>query len=140
MQPKGVVAKHYQIKANGCGPGPRLSPLVRGNTSEPKVCQFYALNSAACGMVLTKLLKQNVLVNAAGCACLSDIGFTTFVRDEELGVGDAGNIAHTSQWTAPEVFKNGKFSKQSDVFSFGFVAAEVRSQRASSPIPPINHA
>jgi len=85
------------------------------------------LDSAARGIVLMILVKQTVLINAAGRACLSDIGFT----NEELGADDAESSANGSRWIAPEVFKNRKFSKQSDVFSFGFVASEV-----CSPIPP----
>ena len=77
---------------------------------------------------LTKFVKQNVLVNAAGCACLSDMGFAAPMCDEELEVGSANKLTRASQWTAPEVFKNGQFSKQSDVFSLGFVAVEVSSQ------------
>jgi len=90
------------------------------------------LDSAACGVVLTELVKQNVLVNAAGRACLSDIGLTAVACEEKLEDDSADSSAHVSQWTAPEVFKNGKFSKQSDTFSLGFVAAEVCSQNATS--------
>ena len=68
-----------------------------------------------------KLVKNNVLVNATGRACLSDIGFTC----EELDTGSTGSSTHGSRWTAPEVYKNGEFSELSDIFSFGFVAAEV---------------
>ena len=78
--------------------------------------------------ILTKFVKQNVLVNGVGRACLSDMGLTTFVHNEELEVDNAESNTHAPQWAAPEVFKNGKFSKQSDIFSFGFVAAEVCSQ------------
>ena len=72
-------------------------------------------------------IKQNVLVNAAGRACLSDIGFTTLAHDELKSDG-AESSTRSSRWTAPEVSKDSEFSKQSDVFSFGFVAVEVRSQ------------
>ena len=75
-----------------------------------------------------KLVKENVLVNAAGHACLSDIGFATFAHNGESEPDDTESGTHSSRWTAPEVSKNSEFSKQSDVFSFGFVAVEVCSQ------------
>jgi len=71
-----------------------------------------------------KLVKQNILVNAAGRACLSDIGFTT-THDGAMDMDDTECEVHY-RWRAPEVLKDGRFSKQSDIFSFGFVAAEVR--------------
>jgi len=71
-----------------------------------------------------KLVKQNILVNAAGRACLSDIGFTT-THDGAMDMDDTESEVHY-RWRAPEVLKDGQFSKQSDIFSFGFVAAEVR--------------
>ena len=79
-------------------------------------------------MVLMKLMKENVLVNAAGRACLSGIDFT----NEESEAASTERSARGSPWIAPEVFKNDKFSKQSDIFSFGFVAAEVGSRTATS--------
>lgn len=79
--------------------------------------------------------KQNVLVNAAGRACLSGIDFT----NEELKADSTESSAHGSSWIAPELFENGNFSKQSDVFSLGFVAAEVCSH-TPPPIVAINHA
>jgi len=74
------------------------------------------------------LIKRNVLVNAAGRACLSHIGFAA----EKLEADGTGGDASIPQWTAPEIFKNGKFSKPSDVFSFAFVAAEVCTRNATS--------
>jgi serine/threonine protein kinase len=89
----------------------------------------HALCFAAHDAVLMRLVKQNVLVNTAGRACLSDIGFTTPARDEELDTGDTESSVHYSRWRAPEVVKDNRFSEQSDIFSFGFVAAEVRFQK-----------
>ena len=77
-----------------------------------------------------KSVKQNVVVNTTGRACLSDIGFPAFAHDEESETGGTGSSTHGSRWTASEVLGNGEFSKQSDVFSFGFVAAEVHSKKS----------
>ena len=70
-------------------------------------------------------------MNDAGRACLSNIGFTTFTDTEESDEDDTESCADGSRWMAPEVLTNGKFSKRSDVFSFGFVAAEVCSRNAT---------
>lgn len=85
------------------------------------------LTSRASGAVLIQFVKQIVLVNAAGRACLSDIGFTTFLSSEELeAINDESSTPYFPRWTAPEALKDGKFSVKADIFSFGFVAAEVR--------------
>ena len=78
--------------------------------------------------VLMMLGQQNIIVNAAGRACLSDIGFTSETSDAD----GTETGAHGSRWTAPEIFKHGEFSKQSDVFSFGFVAADVCTRNPTS--------
>ena len=85
------------------------------------------IGSTARDVVLIKLFKQNVLVNAAGRACLSDIGFST--THDELNVDGIQSSVRDSRWRAPEVLKNNRFSTQSDIFSFGFVAAEVRFRK-----------
>lgn len=82
------------------------------------------------GVALIILVKQSVLINAAGRACLSDVGFTS----KNLEAGSIDGPACGSRWAAPEVFINGEFSEQSDMFSFGFVAAEVCFQSPTSYI------
>lgn len=82
---------------------------------------------AARDVILMKPMKQHVLVNTADSACLSVIGFATLARGEESQTDDTESSSHGFRWAAPEVLENGKFSEQSDVFSFGFVAAEVYS-------------
>lgn len=84
----------------------------------------HVVGSATRDIVLIKLVKENILVNAAGRAQLSDIGFITSTHDEALDVDNTESSVYY-RWRAPEVLKDGRFSKQSDIFSFGFVAAEV---------------
>lgn len=71
-------------------------------------------------------VKENILVDSTGEACLSDIGFAKLVSTGESGFGWADASAGGCRWAAPEIFQTGKLSKESDVFSYGFVAAEVR--------------
>jgi serine/threonine protein kinase len=72
-------------------------------------------------------VKQNILLNSAGHARLSDIGFARLIPTEESKFDWASGGADGCRWAAPEVFQNGKLTKQSDVFSFGFISAEVRT-------------
>jgi len=83
-------------------------------------------------VVLTKCAKENILVNSAGRACLSDIGFAKLMSiGESSSRFDWAQVgADGCRWAAPEIFQNGKFTKQSDMFSYGFIAVEVR---------PLNH-
>lgn len=99
--------------------------VIHGNLKPVR----YYLDPIPCRMVLTEFVKRNVLVNAAGDACLSDIGFATIVHNRELEPSLNKTDIHASQRLAPEVIKNGKSSIQSDVFSYGFVAAEVRHHK-----------
>ena len=69
-------------------------------------------------------------MNAAGYACLSDIGFATIARDEESESSPNKVGLHASRRLAPEIITNGERSEKSDIFSYGFVAAEVRRHEA----------
>lgn len=92
---------------------------------------------AARDTTLTKLVKQNVVVNIAGRACLSDVGFAAFAHNEESQTNGPDNSTQGPRWTAPEVLEIGQFSKQTDVFSFGFVAAEVCSRQHHLLLPQL---
>ena len=64
-------------------------------------------------------------MNSIGQACLSDIGFAKLVRTEELEFDWAQVGADGCRWAAPEIFQSGEFTKESDIFSYGFIAVEV---------------
>ena len=74
-------------------------------------------------------VKENILVDSAGRACLSDIGFAKLIPTGESRFDWAHVGAEGCRWAAPEIFQNGKLSKQSDIFSYGFIATEVRSPK-----------
>ena len=65
-------------------------------------------------------------MDSAGHARLSDIGFARLMPAGELNFDWAQVGAAGCRWAAPEIFQKGEFTTQSDVFSYGFVAAEVR--------------
>ena len=79
-------------------------------------------------VVILTLNQSNILVNAAGCARLTEIGLSTIMRNMFSNSND-----HHDQprWTAPEVLvfgDRGSCSKESDVFSFAMVIIEVRTK------------
>jgi hypothetical protein len=65
-------------------------------------------------------------VNSGGRARLSDIGFARLVPTGESEFDWAQVGADGCRWAAPEIFWKGEFTKESDMFSYGFIAAEVR--------------
>ena len=73
-------------------------------------------------------VKENVLIDSAGHARLSDIGFAKLVPSGESRF-DWAQVGGTGcRWAAPEIFREGGFTERSDMFSYGFVAAEARLQ------------
>ena len=97
--------------------------VVHGNLKQVCHPPNYMPRSA----LILRFIKQNILVDSAGRARLSDIGFATLTHKGGSQFDWANVGADGHRWAAPEIFKSGELSKQSDVFSYGFVAAEVRS-------------
>ena len=65
-------------------------------------------------------------MDSAGHARLSDIGFARLMPSGEPKFDWAQVGAAGCRWAAPEIFQKGEFTTRSDVFSYGFVATEVR--------------
>ena len=79
-----------------------------------------------CAVVTRLVSKENILVGSAGHACLSDIRFSRLSSAGETGFYWAQVGTDGCRWAAPEVFQKGEFTQESDVFAYGFLAAEVR--------------
>ena len=105
----------------------RSSPFTRGDTWELETGQQSFRCAHFCVVLMTHV-KENILVNSAGNACFSDIGFAKLVptRGSRLKFGWAKVGADGCLWAAPEIFQTGKLSNRSDMFPYGFIAAEVR--------------
>ena len=54
-----------------------------------------------------------------------DFGQATIAQDSKSLESTDGGHGYTARFTAPEVLKNGRHSKESDVFAFGMVVIEV---------------
>jgi serine/threonine protein kinase len=92
-----------------------------------------------CEVLTRMMLKENILVNSAGHACLSDIRFSRLASAGETGFDWVRVGTDGCRWAAPEVFQKGGFTRESDVFAYGFLAAEV-CFRPRLPISTTDHA
>ena len=70
--------------------------------------------------------QPNVLVDGSGHARIADFGFATVTQNLDSIPSASGHHCHTPRWTAPEVLKEGTYSKEGDIFSFAMVMIEVR--------------
>ena len=67
-------------------------------------------------------------MNARGDACISDFGLAVVTRNNRVTEDEEPTArGHSTLWAAPETLKDGRTSKEADVFSYGLVAVEVCS-------------
>ena len=69
--------------------------------------------------------QSNVLVDRSGRACIADFGLTKITKHPHSVQSASQRYGLALQWSAPEVLKEGEYSKKADVFSFGMVVYEV---------------
>ena len=69
--------------------------------------------------------QPNVLVDRSGRACIADFGLTKITKHPHSVQSASQRHGLALQWSAPEVLKEGEYSKKADVFSFGMVVYEV---------------
>ncbi|KAJ1128580.1 hypothetical protein NDU88_006957 [Pleurodeles waltl] len=69
------------------------------------------------------LAARNCLVGETQVVKVSDFGMTRFVLDDEYTSSTGSKFP--VKWSAPEVFRYGRYSSKSDVWSFGVVMWEV---------------
>ena len=69
--------------------------------------------------------QRNVLVDGSGRACIADFGLTKITKHPHSVQSATQRHGLALQWSAPEVLKEGAYSKKADVFSFGMVVYEV---------------
>ena len=102
---------------------PRRSKIVHGLASG-----LLYLHDEWEQCVLHRDIKSsNVMLDSNFNAKLGDFGLARFV-DHGLG-SQTTDLAGTRGYVAPECFITSKFSKESDVFSFGMVALEIACGR-----------
>ena len=76
--------------------------------------------------MLTRI-QQNILVDAAGHAQITDLGLSTVTQNLDSVRSASGDQGRTAWWTAPEILnEEGTYSKEADVFSFAMVMIEAR--------------
>ena len=69
--------------------------------------------------------QPNILVDRSGRACIADFGLTKIAKHPHSVQSASQRHDLPLQWSAPEVLKEGAYSKKADVFSFGMVMYEV---------------
>jgi len=62
----------------------------------------------------------------SGRARIVDFGDSIVIQDLDSIRSASSQHGHTPRWTAPEVLREGTYSKESDIFSFAMVTIEVR--------------
>ena len=70
--------------------------------------------------------QPNILVDDCGNARITDFGFTTVTQNPDSTSTASCHHGNTPRWTAPEVLKEGPYSKEADIFAFAMVMIEVR--------------
>jgi len=69
--------------------------------------------------------QPNIVVDDSGHARIIDFGLTVVAQAPDSVQSTMFQHGHTVRWTAPEVLKGGRISKESDIFSFAMVMIEV---------------
>ncbi|KAF9789442.1 kinase-like domain-containing protein [Thelephora terrestris] len=72
------------------------------------------------------LKGPNILVDHVGHARITDFGIARITQSlDSIRSASTHDNAFTPRWTAPEVLRDGKHSKEADIFSFAMVMVEV---------------
>ncbi|CAN2387336.1 BTK motif [Pristimantis euphronides] len=83
------------------------------------------------------LAARNCLVGEALVVKVSDFGMTRFVLDDQYTTSTGTKFP--VKWSAPEVFRFGRYSSKSDVWSYGVLVWEVFSE-AKTPFEHLSNA
>jgi len=86
-----------------------------------------ALDYAHSKSIIHRDLKPgNILLDDAGAAHISDLGFAKVVRDNaSLSMSVSGGIVGTPAYMSPEIWRNKKIGPQSDIYSLGCILYEM---------------
>ena len=68
------------------------------------------------------LKPNNVLVGKSCGTLITDVGLTETIRTSLLALGVTSGVSDSGPWRAPEVWRDGRYSPQSDQFSLAVLA------------------
>ena len=116
---------HYQLFDVAKGLGYLHScEVVHGNLKGVRV-NFLGLYF----VVLVTFRKSNILVDATGCARITEVGLAMVKHNRVSTRGIFADDCDDVRWVAPEILASndrGVCSKESDIFSIAMVITEVR--------------
>jgi serine/threonine protein kinase len=69
--------------------------------------------------------QPNILVDNTGRARIADFGLAMVTKNLDSVPSTSPHQGYTPRWAAPEVLREGMYSKEADVFSFAMVMYEV---------------
>ena len=67
-------------------------------------------------------------MDSCGNAHIADFGHAGVAQDSDLMRSAPCRYGHAVRWTAPELLREGTYTKESDIFSFAMVMIEVRDE------------
>ncbi|KAF9789353.1 kinase-like domain-containing protein [Thelephora terrestris] len=79
----------------------------------------------SCNVIHGDLKGSNILVDSSDHARIADFGLAMVTKNLDSVPSASHHHGYTPRWTAPEVLKDGKYSKEADIFSFAMVMYEV---------------
>jgi len=70
--------------------------------------------------------QPNILIDDSDHARIADFGLSMLTQNPDSMESATILQGFTPRWTAPEVLREGEYSKEADIFSFAMVMIEVR--------------
>ncbi|KAF9644879.1 kinase-like protein [Thelephora ganbajun] len=123
----GITITPFQLISNWMPGGDLLDNVKNANTNRlglvsdvaEGLCYLHSYN-----LIHGDLKGENILVDDSGHARITDFGLAMVTQNLDSVLSTSSRHGNTPRWSAPEVLREGKFSKEADIFSFAMVMIE----------------